>query len=220
MCEVKKLPKQRKVEKMNTIVNSNYQTAFGMKQSLKSAEIIQRRAKNTYQHFSPIVVDRYYNSLDIPNKLRLSGLRLSDLRYKWESGQNYIKELIDNLKSGEKLGNGREETMLATAIGRMNWQNNIYAGYFDGLDHAVSFITNKAVKDGKEVLLKGKDAIIIDPQLGITDYAGNYCSKVFKNNSGLQIKPMWNDKLDTAPINDLRAGYPELIIRNYKKVEI
>ena len=67
---------------MNTIADLNYQTTFGMKQGLKQAEIIQRKAKNTYQHISPIIlsdkIDKAYK-LDM-NPLYLNSERVSYLR--------------------------------------------------------------------------------------------------------------------------------------------
>lgn len=239
---------------MNTIADLNYQTTFGMKQGLKQAEIIQRKAKNTYQHISPNIlsdkIDKAYK-LDMNplylnsepyiqyieklknikvNRRLLSILRslenkLFSIRNRIQTSQNPIKAMIENMKNGNRLGNSGEEIALAAAIGKINGQKNIYTGHINGLDHGVSFITNKPVQEGKKLFLKNKDAIIIDPQLGITDYAENYFAKIkdlvqtpYKKKTHRSITPLNNFRLNDAQIADLKANYPELIISNYKPV--
>ena len=219
---------------MNTISIPNNQPAFGMKQSLKSAEIIQRRAKNTYQHFSPYLFEQRLNDESSKNlriilkKIKNSLMEFRDNIYK---SQNPQKLLIEDLKNGQKLANGGEEVELAAIIGKMNGQKNIYTGRIDGLDHAVTFITNKIVKNGQKQTLANKDAIIIDPQLGITDYAGNYFMKLkdkmgnsyrhgVKNDAGVTVMPTFDKKLNKAQMADLKSNYPELLIADYKTVKV
>lgn len=208
---------------MNTVVTQNYQTSFGMKQNLKKYAIIQQKAKNTYQHISPFIFQSKEGAKDIP-KIKILAKELSEFRVKLSTSDNPLKVLIEYLKNGNKLANGGEEATLATTIGRMNGQKNIYTGQIKGLDHAVSFVTDKVVRDGNELLLKGKKAIIIDPQLGITDYVGNYFLKLQErmNNSikqsEMSIIPIGNKRINAAQMADLRASYPELLIENYKNV--
>ena len=45
---------------MNSVTKSNYQMTFGMKEILKPAAIIQHKAKQTYQHISPHVLQTKY----------------------------------------------------------------------------------------------------------------------------------------------------------------
>lgn len=209
---------------MNSVTKSNYQMTFGMKEILKPAAIIQHKAKQTYQHISPHVLQTKYGKnqyLDGLTKL------LHWFRRDLDCCDKPAKKLIEQLKQGKKLGNGGEETMLATIIGRMNGQKNIYTGNIDGLDHGVSFITNKKVKDGMSMMLKDKDAIIIDPQLGITDYVGNYLSKLketlnhpFKQKTGISIKPVDNIRISDTQVMGLRTDYPELLIKDYKTINL
>ena len=70
----------------------------------------------------------------------------------------------------------------------MNGIKNIFAGniFFNdtknnsehNIDHVVAFITDKKDKINGEFYFKNKDAIIIDPWLGIVDYASNYFKKL------------------------------------------
>lgn len=206
---------------MDISINSNYQIGFGMRQSLKSPEVIQRKAKQTYQHLSPYILQRKYGSQTKGTFIETLQKSLAEFRYNLETREN-PKALIEHLKNGPKTGNGGEEAMLATVIGQMNGQKNIYTGNVNGLDHAISFITNSNVKNDQEMVLRGKNAIIIDPQLGITDYANNYFPKLCKisgtskKQNTFIITPVHNHGLSEAQIADLRTNYPELLIEKYK----
>ena len=112
------------------------------------------------------------------NYLKDLQMKLIEFRHVLAESRSPHKDLVDELKNGLRLANGGEEVELASTIGRINGQKNIYSASVDGVDHAVCFITNAPVKEGKSQILKGKDAIIIDPQLGITDFANNYFAKI------------------------------------------
>jgi len=205
---------------MNTILNSNYQVGFGMKRPLKSPEVIQRKAKQAYQHLSPYILQNKYGSTPYIEKLVKS---LTEFRHNLEVSENPLKMLIEHLKNGKKIGNSGEETILATVIGRINGQKNIYTGTIDGLDHAISFITRGRVENGQKIILNDKNTIIIDPQLGITDYANNYFQKLCNIIGGMpkkktifSVTPVHNYRLNKTQIAELRANYPELLIENYK----
>ena len=233
MCMVK----IREAE-MNRIENyglSN-QTSFGMKKSLKTVEILQRKAKNVYPHISPYEFEqRLYRqneniSTPLQKVLTRIQIKLDALRLKMGQSKYPQKELIENMKQN-KIGNGGEEVNLATIIGKLNGQKNIFSGRINGLDHGVAFITGKIVKNGEILFLKNKDAIIIDPQLGITDYAGNYYTKLkeimgeqykrqAKYNAGLCIIPRDNHSIKEITITDLKTNYPELLIKDYKPVQM
>lgn len=265
---------------MNTITNSNYQTSFGMKQGLKTADIIQRKAKSVYPHILPSRFEhfndstnpclnrfnKYYGKSNLIYNMLITMKQIM-LRLKFnESPHNAI---INSLKN-RKLGNSYEEAMLASTIGRINGQKNIYSAIIDGLKHSVCFITDKAVQDGKSLVLKDKEAIIIDPQLGITDYADNYYKKlkeifypntlviqsklddiyqgknsknlknlktsideiirqlnrensrntIFDARGKLFVTPNENQLKDEKVIEYLKNNYPELIIKDYKKVQV
>ena len=223
---------------MNKIENyglSN-QTSFGMKKSLKSAEILQRKAKNVYPHISPYELrQRLYSqneniSTPLQKILKKIQIKLDALRLKITQSKYPQKELIENMKHN-KIGNGGEEVDLATIIGRLNGQKNIFSGRINGLDHGVAFITGKIVKNGEKLFFKNKDAVIIDPQLGITDYAGNYITKLkeimgeqykrkMKSSTGLCIIPRGNHSTKELIITDLKTNHPELLIKDYKPVQI
>ena len=79
---------------MNTITDLNYQTTFGMKQGLKQAEIIQRKAKNTYQHISPNILS---DKIDKAYKLDMNPLYLNSEPY-----IQYIEKL-KNIKINRRL---------------------------------------------------------------------------------------------------------------------
>ena len=216
---------------MNIITNSNYQTSFGMRKDLKYFEIIQRKAKCVYPHVSPYnmsglkscdygVNNKFYNYiLNLQKKLEF-------FRYNLLSeSRSFHKDLIENLKNGLKLGNSYEEATLASVIAKINGIKNIYTASIDGLDHAVCVITRKTVKEGKTQVLNNKEAIIIDPQLGITDYANNYfvrLKETIGNNNfrpaKLSVTPFKKQLKDEIVIQYLRDKYPELIINGNKEI--
>lgn len=211
------------------------QTTFSMRQKLKSAEIIQRRAKNVYSHISPYEFKQRLNkqkgnNLYLLNLLETLQKKISIIRSDLAKSVNPQKGLIEELKNN-RLGNGGEEVNLATIVGKMNGQRNIYSGTINGLDHGVSFITNKIIKNGEKQSFKDKEAVIIDPQLGITDYVGNYFAKLkeimgesykrnVKHDSGLAIVPRDNHRINKAQMADLKANYPELLIDSYIPIKV
>lgn len=233
---------------MNTITNSN-QTTFGMRQALKRPDTYLRKVKNTYQHFSPdnfseriknkykLDMDPLYLSSEpyiqyvekeknisvnrkLLNVLRNIVNKFSTYRNQLQTSRNKITFMLENLKNGNKMGNNGEEVDLTTLIGKLNGQNNIYTGYINGaVSRKVSFITDKPVTDGKKMFLKNKDAIIIDPELGMTDFAGNYFVKIkdlmqntFKKKPHFSITPSGNYTLNEVQMNELKTKYPELLI--------
>lgn len=165
--------------------------------AIQSAEIIERKAHNIYPHISSSKLKkRYLKSHNIseysPNthlpdfylNIRKS---LKEFRAELRNSQSYFADLIYGLQD-RKVGNCFEDACLAELIGKINGQDNIFVGNifvnkgnFDGkkkIDHSVAFITNKNIKSGEEYTFKNKEALIIDPWLGITDFAGNYFTKL------------------------------------------
>jgi len=224
---------------MNPAINSNYQPVFGMRQNLKLPEIIQRKAKQTYQHISPSVYNKKYKYISpyfhIPNRvlpgpplyLKILAKNLIDFRRLFSYSKCHPKVLIEYLKSGKRLCKDVEETLLATYIGKINGQKNIYSGSIKGMDHCVSFITNKPVKESVRLALKDKEAIIIDTQLGITDYVGNYYAKLkavmneaVPDKSDFRIIPFANNHFSKVLCADLKSNYPELLIKDYKNIKL
>lgn len=123
------------------------------------------------------------------------------------------------------LGNCAEEAKLAELIGKISGIKNIYSGsIFAGkgfAKHDVAFITDKEIKENKKYQFKNKEALIIDPWLGITEFAGNYFKTIKTNfsklldirgNSKPYIKADFSSKLTKAKIRNFRKKYSELII--------
>ena len=158
------------------------------KNMLKSAMLIESKARNTYPHIST-----YRLRKQIGYDKETDPKFFSEMKKNYSLARKMIKEsgdfytaMLFSLREG-KVGNCTEDAMLAELLGKINGQTNIYTGNIalsrDGknvgsLNHVVAFITEKAVKNNEKNFFKNKDAIIIDPWLGVTDYAGNYFNKL------------------------------------------
>ena len=168
----------------------------GRQQVFKPADIIARKAHETYPHISGSMLDvRYHEAYHIkkpsfrplPKFLTKIIEKINKSRNKIQGSLYYFAAIIKEIKR-TGAGNCFEESMLAELIGHINGQNNIYTGNVlvkkqnvenqKSIGHAVAFITNKKIRWDKDYKFKGKDAVIIDPWLGITDYAGNYFTKI------------------------------------------
>lgn len=119
-------------------------------------------------------------------KLRLMS-KMDNFRYRGGFGFEQFKIIIDNFKN-HHLGNCYESAILAQIIGKINGQKNIYPAqlYFTKdssekkiqFDHAVAVIIDKAFDKNYKYQFKNKDAIIVDPWLGVTEFAGEYINKL------------------------------------------
>ena len=167
--------------------------------AIRNADRITRHVNSVYPHISESKFRIYANEV-IQNN---SGnpkmcLDLSKLKFKYESkmdalrfrggyGLEQFKIIIDNLKN-HKLGNCYESAILAQIIGKINGIKNIYPAqmFFTKnspqinmqLDHAVAVITDKPFEKDFKYQFKNKDAIIVDPWLCVTDYVGEYLSRI------------------------------------------
>lgn len=180
-------------------------------QTLKSAKLLESRARNTYPHLStskirsqigyektaPRFLERLKNDYQLMRKM---------IR---ESG-DYYTAIIHTLSFG-KIGNCTEDSMLTELIGKINGQKNIYTACLGlkkdneptkYLDHVVAFISDKNIQDGKEYFFKNKDAIIIDPWLDTSNYVSDYFTKLktvyrerFMNRKDMRFATFTNDKL-------------------------
>ena len=165
--------------------------------TIQDADRITRMAKSVYPHISasmhsPRIYEQMANCRDMLCVSRLSRLRsrnankIHNLRAKRRRGSNLFRDVIDMLKN-HKIGNCYENAVLCEIIGKINGIKNIYharilfnrnsSGEEIALDHAISIILGKALGN-KDVVLKNKNAIILDPWLGITDFAENYFTKL------------------------------------------
>ena len=169
---------------------------------IQYAEIIERKAHNVYPHVSNSKLNTrcehaFTNHTVTPNffdKVRIKTLaKLRELRSKLRTSNTFYTDLAYGMQDN-RVGNCFEEACIAELIGKINGQKNIYVGDIfvekenvknkRKIDHTVAFITNKKIKPGKEYYFKNKDAVIIDPWLGITDYADMYFTRLknhFKN---------------------------------------
>ena len=196
---------------------------------IRKADLITRKAHTIYPHISESrvsaiisqdkVKELFWGQMSMEYALRFAGERL-----KMECNEKNLYTLvIETLKNG--LGNCAEEAKLAELIGKINGIKNIYSGsIFAGkgfAKHDVAFITNEEIKPNKKYKFKNKEALIIDPWLGITDFAGNYFKIIKTNfaklleirgNSKPCIKPDFTCKLTEEKVKNYRKMYPELII--------
>ena len=151
-------------------------------QEIRKADLITRKAHSIYPHISESriaaiiaqdkVKELFWGQMSMEYALKFAGERLK----MEEDEKNLYQHIIDAMKKG--LGNCAEEAKLAELIGKISGIKNIYSGsIFAGkgfAKHDVAFITDKEIKENKKYQFKNKEALIIDPWLGITDFAGNY----------------------------------------------
>jgi len=243
-------------------------------QTLKSAKLLESRARNTYPHLSTSKI-RSQIGYDKPAPAFLCRLNkyYKNLRNMIRESGNYYNAIVYTLSLG-KIGNCAEDSMFTELIGRINGQENIYTGCLGikrddepvkHLDHVVAFVTNKKIKEGQEYFFKNKDAIIIDPWLNTSNFVSDYFTKLktvyrerFMNRKDSRFATFTNDKLATEilreetktpqefkekrkeyfphttlclipfvdkSLNDetiecIKENFPELLIKNYKKIEL
>lgn len=205
--------------------------------NIRYADIITRKAHSEYPHISTSkissmigkdkVKDMFFGYMSLGYNLKLAGERTKiDIDEK-----NTYEYVVESLKKG--LGNCYEEAKLAELIAKINGQKNVYSAKLyagKGLPkHELAFITDEKVCADKFYKFKNKEAVIIDPWLGITDFAGNYFKKVRTDfakllgihpNAKPYLKPDFSCKLSPKKISVYKNKYPELIIEKFKKVKI
>ena len=167
-------------------------------QAIKNADRITRAVNSVYPHVSESRSRRKINHFQTklyPDKVcyKFSNLswrnsvKLDKLRYRSGEGIDLFKNIIDMLKNN-KIGNCYENSVMAQIIGKINGIKNIYpskiffnknsSGHQIQLDHVVAIITDKPFDKGYKYNFKQKDAIVVDPWLGITEYAGDYLKRL------------------------------------------
>ena len=219
---------------------------------IRSASTIERRAHSVYPHISPTRAVCQANSLlgikkweDINCKyLHEVNGNLSILRMFIDNVRHTASDMAITCLKNNKVGNCGEEAILARIIGKLSGQRNIYTGNLIAISqkeksakptgHAVAFITDSPVFDNCPKTFSQKEAVIIDPWLGITDVAGNYFNKLknaFKNNFAMldsdkakdinfRVIPFDTTRLKGEKLLEYRDTNPELVIKNYKRAEI
>lgn len=159
----------------------------GNKNIIHDAELIERSARTVYNHVS---ASKLKTVLDIdknaPEYIKSIGQEVGLTREMFRQGGDFYSSLIFRLQE-KGIGNCTEDAIFAQLLGMLNGQKNIYAGgiYINKnnrqigiLNHAVAFITNKDIENKKEYFFKNREAVIIDPWLNITDFAGSYFNKI------------------------------------------
>jgi hypothetical protein len=162
-------------------------TFQGNKRTLISAKMLERNAKNIYPHISTSRI-RTQIGIENPDPIFFKKLKKDYSLARQmirESGDTYTS-IVYSMKYGG-LGNCTEDSLLTELLGKINGQKNIYTGALGlkksngisgHLNHVVAFITDKPIEDGKDYFFKNKEAVVIDPWLGVTDFAGNYFTKL------------------------------------------
>ena len=187
-------------------------TFKGRQEILKPAKMLERKACSTYPHISNSRFTACYlkENAKTPKFLQEISKNISRTRFIFKNSYDCYSAVIYGLQD-KKSGNCTEEAVFAQLLGLINGQKNIYAGGVivskDGntpnfINHAVAFITNKPLKENTKYFFKNKDAVIIDPWLGITDFAGNYFLKlktvfrnIFTDGNNKKFASFTNDKL-------------------------
>ena len=166
--------------------------------AIRQADRITRFANSVYPHVSESKIKKsveHQQAIKYPDnicyklgnfKLKKS-MELDNLRYKHGQGIDLFRDIINMLKQ-HKIGNCYESAVVAQIIGKINGINNIYPAkiffnknnskYQTQLDHVVAIITDKSFQPEGYYNFKNNDAIIVDPWLGITEYAGDYINKL------------------------------------------
>ena len=202
---------------------------------IRNADLITRRAHSLYPHVSEsrivsMIGEDKVKDLFWGNMSLRYALKFAAQRYNMEIDEkNLYRYVLESLQGG--LGNCSEEAKLAELIARINGQKNVYSGkIFAGkgfAKHEVAFITDKEIKPDKKYHFKNKDALIIDPWLGVTDFAGRYFKSLTKQyakvlqirgNAKPSLQADFSSKLTPKKLGDLKKGHPELIIRNYRPI--
>ncbi len=166
--------------------------------AIRDADRITRAVNSIYPHISESKIKKsveHQQAIKYPDNIcyklgnfRLKkSMKLDNLRYKQGDGTDLFRDIINMLKQ-HKIGNCYESAVVAQIIGKVNGINNIYpakifynkekSGYQTQLDHVVAIITDKSFEPKGYYNFKNKDAIIVDPWLGVTEYAGDYINKL------------------------------------------
>lgn len=208
--------------------------------AIRSADIITRKAHNQYPHISPTKIGAmigddkvkhlFFNDMNFQYSMKMLNLRM-----KYENNEKKLySTIIDGMKN-LRIANCYEEAKMAELIGKVNGQNNIYSAtlfYKKQPFHEVAIITDKEILPDKKCDLQGKSAIILDPWLNTTCFAGEYFTKLktnfkkffpeLRNADGVKIKlkPNLSNLPSSYRIKQLKRDNPELIMPKFKKINL
>lgn len=169
---------------------------------VRYADKFTRAVNNIYPHISEsrtqVVIDRKISQSFNDDKLRYklcklklkNGENIENLRKSAGDGLEFYRSRIDMLKN-KKVGNCHEEAILTQLIAKINGLKNIYtmriffnrnrSGEELKLKHVVAVVTDKPLEQDLKYKFKNKEAIILDPWLEITEFAGEYFNKLRMN---------------------------------------
>ena len=211
-------------------------------QILKNADSITRKAHSQYPHVSSSrieyklaadkVKDFFWGDMLFKMELKTAGERL-----KIEDDEKNLYRIIAESLKNSARGNCYEEAKTAELVGLINKVNNIYSGKIfinrkTMLNHEVAFITNKKLADKKLYSFKNKDAVILDPWLGITEFAQTYFARLTtefkhifsaldkKKKFNFYIQPDLEYRITPYKLKKMKAEYPELLIEGLKKIKL
>lgn len=197
--------------------------------SIQNADRITRTANSIYPHISESrtalaaerqleflsydsLSSRKFQDLKFKNLVKLKAMRMKEL-----FGMDLFRQIICMLKE-QKMGNCYELSRLAEFIAKVNGQNNVYpmkivmprnsSGADFPVGHVVSVITDKPINSQQKYVFKNKEAIILDPWLGITDYVSRYAER---------LKNDFKHNFQFIPDNDINIRYITKIAKNLKQ---
>lgn len=207
--------------------------------AVRNADIITRKAHNEYPHISTSKLDNmlgddmvkeiFWGNMNFQYQLKLVKERL-----RYEDEEKNLHSLIIESMKNKRLGNCYEEAKVAEAIGKLNGQSNIYSAkifYNKKPFHEIAFVTDKEIKPNKKYKFKGKEAVIIDPWLSTTSFAGEYFTNLkntYKNlfpeikrkrKMQFKVEADFSSHLTSYRLRKLKKNYPELILQNFKKIK-
>ncbi len=193
----------------------------GRNNILQNADRITRKVNSVYPHISESKSKDYISKViefsdfnsDVSKKMMnlsfRNAVKLDALRFRMPSGIELFKSIIYALKD-KHIGNCYESARLAEIIAKINGQDNVYSmktyvarnrsGMEIKLEHVVSVMTNQPIEAGKKYIFKNKDAVIIDPWFGITDFASKYVERL-KNDFMHHFMYMPNNNLVSRMIS-------------------
>ncbi len=206
------------------------------KSAIRRADYITRKAHSVYSHVSSSRIDSMIGDDKVRNLFwgQMSfeySLKFAKERMLIEDDtKNLHKHVVEMLQRG--LGNCFEEAKLAELIGRINGQKNIYAVKIFAGDkyalHEAAMLTDKKFDIQTRYKLKGKDALILDPWLQVTDFVGKYVEQIKSNfaktlgikNGNIELQIDADGKLTPRKIKEFKEKYPELLIDKFEKIKI
>ena len=167
---------------------------------------------------------KIYNMLLWFDKIRFD-LGFYNCKYSTPKNEKDIVNALNNLlqmKNG-KLANCHENAKAGMTILKMNGVENAQVVQLKMNDQPFDHCVCVFNKDGSEFAGKEKQTIVVDPWMGVADFADNYFTNYSSELSKLSSEPLEgkfdfipreNYEFDKNDIELLKSEFPNLIIRN------